>query len=157
VIATFSPTKLSNIHSFSVTENYAIFFFYPVIIDPKARGWREQMFSPSEKSAKFQNPWVKRMCPQACTKAKFWDEIQTKLLRVFLLAIHSHLYGFDLRFLVLQTHATSYSFYSSVNVHCTGERRITDRNHSPFPIHTETSSLITLKILPRNLNEIVRS
>jgi carotenoid cleavage dioxygenase-like enzyme len=48
VIATFSPTKLSNIHSFSVTENYAIFFFYPVIIDPKARGWRKQ-------SAKFRN------------------------------------------------------------------------------------------------------
>jgi carotenoid cleavage dioxygenase-like enzyme len=58
VIATFSPTKLSNIHSFSVTENYAIFFFYPVIIDPKARGWREQMFSPSEKkSAKFKISW----------------------------------------------------------------------------------------------------
>ncbi len=34
-------------------------------------------------------------------------------------------------------------------------------NHTPFPmvyeIHTETSSLITFKIMPRNLNEIVRS
>jgi carotenoid cleavage dioxygenase-like enzyme len=68
VIATFSPTKLSNIHSFSVTENYAIFFFYPVIIDPKARGWREQMFSPTEKSAKFQNQWVKGMCPQSSAR-----------------------------------------------------------------------------------------
>jgi len=35
VIATFVPTKLSNIHSFSITENYAIFFFYPVVIDGK--------------------------------------------------------------------------------------------------------------------------
>jgi hypothetical protein len=34
-------------------------------------------------------------------------------------------------------------------------------NHNPFPkvleIHTETSSLKTLKIKPRNLKEIVRS
>jgi carotenoid cleavage dioxygenase-like enzyme len=61
VIATFSPTKLSNIHSFSVTENYAIFFFYPVIIDPKARGWRgNRCFRKPEKStAKFQKLWVK--------------------------------------------------------------------------------------------------
>jgi hypothetical protein len=45
-------------------------------------------------------------------------EIQTKVLRVFLLAIHSHLYRFSFRFLYLQTHATSYSF-------CNGERRKT--------------------------------
>jgi hypothetical protein len=37
-------------------------------------------------------------------------EIQTTVLRVFLLAIHSHLYSFSLRFLFIQTHATSYSF-----------------------------------------------
>ncbi len=36
VVATFQPHRLSNIHSFSITENYAIFFFYPVIIDPQA-------------------------------------------------------------------------------------------------------------------------
>jgi hypothetical protein len=42
----------------------------------------------------------------------------TSLLRVFLLGIHSHLYSFALRFLFLQTHATSYSFYSSVS-YCT--------------------------------------
>ncbi len=45
-------------------------------------------------------------------EAEFLDEIQTKVLRVFLLAIHSHLYSFSLRFLFPQTHATSYSFYS---------------------------------------------
>jgi hypothetical protein len=44
--------------------------------------------------------------------AEFFDEIQTNVLRVFLLAIHSHFYSFALRFLFLQTHATSNSFYS---------------------------------------------
>ncbi len=58
-------------------------------------------------------------------EAEFLDENQKKVLRVFLLAIHSHLYSFALRFLFLQTHATSYSFYSSFNVHCKGERRKT--------------------------------
>jgi hypothetical protein len=43
-------------------------------------------------------------------EAVFLDEIQTKALRVFLLAIHSHLYSFALRFLFLQTHATFYLF-----------------------------------------------
>jgi hypothetical protein len=42
------------------------------------------------------------------------DEIQTKIFRVCLLAIQSHLYSFALRFLFLQTHATSYSFYSEL-------------------------------------------
>jgi hypothetical protein len=37
-----------------------------------------------------------------CTEAKFLDKIQTKVLRVFLLAIHSHLESFALRFLFLQ-------------------------------------------------------
>jgi hypothetical protein len=44
-------------------------------------------------------------------EAEFLDEIQTI---VFLLAIHSHLFSFAVRFLYLQTHATSDSFYSSV-------------------------------------------
>jgi hypothetical protein len=35
------------------------------------------------------------------TEAEFLDEIQTKFLRVFLLAIYSHLYRFALRFLFL--------------------------------------------------------
>ncbi len=47
-------------------------------------------------------------------EAEFLDEIKTKALRVFLLAIHSHLYSFALRFLILQTHATSNDFCSSV-------------------------------------------
>jgi hypothetical protein len=35
------------------------------------------------------------------------DEIQRKVLRIFLLVIHSHLYSLVLRFLFLQTQATS--------------------------------------------------
>jgi hypothetical protein len=88
-------------------------------------------------------------------EAEFMDEIQTKVSRVFLLAIHSHLYSSALRFLFPQTHTTSYSFYSSVTVHYKGERRKT------FPmvkeIYTETSSLRTLKSMTINLKEIVRS
>jgi hypothetical protein len=58
-------------------------------------------------------------------EAEFLDEIQTKVLRMFLLAVHSDLSKFALRFLFLQTHATSHSFYSSVTVHCKGKRRKT--------------------------------
>jgi hypothetical protein len=36
-----------------------------------------------------------------CSVAEFLDDIHTKVLRVFLLAIHSHLYSFALRFLFL--------------------------------------------------------
>ncbi len=60
----------------------------------------------------------------------------------------------------LQTHATSYSFDSS----CTLQRRKEENlieNQTPFPIvwqiHTETSNLRTLKMMLRDLNEIVRS
>ncbi len=57
-------------------------------------------------------------------EAEFLDEIQTKFLIVFLLVIHSHLRSFALRFIFLQTHATSP--VSTVHtVHCEGERRET--------------------------------
>jgi hypothetical protein len=49
-------------------------------------------------------------------EAEFLDEIQTKVFRVCLLVIHSHLYSLAVRCLFLQTHATSYSFNSSVTV-----------------------------------------
>jgi hypothetical protein len=44
------------------------------------------------------------------TEAEFLDEIQTKVLRVFLLAMTVTLYSFAMIFQFLQTHATSYSF-----------------------------------------------
>jgi hypothetical protein len=50
----------------------------------------------------------------AYTEAELLDEILTKVLRVFLLAIRSHLYSFALRFIFLQTHATSCGFYSAL-------------------------------------------
>jgi hypothetical protein len=45
-------------------------------------------------------------------EAEFLDGIQTSVLWFFIPVIHSHLYSFALRFLFLQTHATSYSFSS---------------------------------------------
>jgi hypothetical protein len=44
-------------------------------------------------------------------EAEFLDGISKKVFRVFLLAVQGHLYSFALRFIFLQTHATSYSFY----------------------------------------------
>jgi hypothetical protein len=65
------------------------------------------------------NHGLVHQCPamvegRKCTEAEFLDEIQKKVLRVFLLTIQSHLYSFALRFLFLQTHATSYSFKSAL-------------------------------------------
>jgi hypothetical protein len=66
-------------------------------------------------------------------EAEFLDEIQTKDLRVFLLAIHSYLFSFALRLIFFQTHATSYSLYSSVTV-LKEKGGTLDKNHAPFPI-----------------------
>ncbi len=44
-------------------------------------------------------------------RGQILGQIQTKVLRVFLLAIHSQLDSFALRFLFLQTPATSYRFF----------------------------------------------
>ena len=35
MVGEFIPEKLSSVHSFSVTEDYAVFFFYPAVIDAK--------------------------------------------------------------------------------------------------------------------------
>jgi hypothetical protein len=51
-------------------------------------------------------------------EVEFLDEILTKVLKVVYVAIHSHLYIFALRFIFLHTHGTSWSFYSSLTVHC---------------------------------------
>ncbi len=70
-------------------------------------------------------------CPQLKTNLglcgrpsdyQHWGQIlgrnPDKSLKSFLLGIHSHLYWFAVRFLFLQSHASSYSF-------CKGERRKT--------------------------------
>ncbi len=65
-------------------------------------------------------------------EAQFLDESHTKVLTFFLLAIHN----LALKFLYLQAHETSYSFYSSIIVHCKGERRKPDRkpDRKPYPL-----------------------
>ncbi len=89
----------------------------------------------------------------ANTEAEFLDKIQTKVLRVFLLTIHSHLCSFALRFLFLKF--TQPLKVSRVPLLYTvkEKRGKPDRK----TIFTKTSSLRTLKIMPRNLNEMVCS
>jgi hypothetical protein len=55
---------------------------------------------------------IRKSCPKAILvyRGRILGRIQTKVLRDFLLAIHSHLYSFALRFQFLQTHATSLRF-----------------------------------------------
>jgi hypothetical protein len=67
------------------------------------------------------------------SEAEFLDELQTKVFRVFLLAIHSHFYNFALRFIFLQTHATSYSFDSSATFHFKEKGGKADRKPYPLP------------------------
>ncbi len=50
------------------------------------------------------------------SRGEYLDEIQTKVLRVFLLAIHSQLYSFALIFLFLQTHANLLQFLQSMHL-----------------------------------------
>jgi hypothetical protein len=59
-------------------------------------------------------------------RPKSWMKSRQKVLGVFRLAIH----GLALRFLFLQTHATSHSFYNSVTVHCKGGKP----ERKPFPL-----------------------
>ena len=37
VLTTFTPKKTSLVHSFSITEDYVVFFFYPLDVDPVVR------------------------------------------------------------------------------------------------------------------------
>jgi hypothetical protein len=83
------------------------------------------------------------------------DEIQTKVLRVFLLAIHSHLYSFALRFLFFKL--TQPLMISIVQLLYTVKEKGGKPDRKPYPLHTKTSSLRTLKITPKNLNKTVSS
>jgi hypothetical protein len=67
------------------------------------------------------------------SETEFFEIIRTKVFRVFLLAIQSHLYWWNL-------------------LHPPFEKKWFETS-----LDTETSSLRTLKIMPRNLNEVVRS
>ncbi len=54
--------------------------------------------------------------------------------KVLFFAIHSHLYSFALRFLFLQTHATSYSFLSSLLYTVKEKGGNLIENNTPFTI-----------------------
>ncbi len=65
-----------------------------------------------------------RTPPSAPPEAEFFDEIQKKVLRVFLIDIHSHPYSFVLRlyfFKLMQPLTLSIVRY----LHCKGDRRKT--------------------------------
>ncbi len=66
-------------------------------------------------------------------EAEFLDEIQSKVLRIFLLAIQRHLHSFALRFIFLQTRATSYSFYSVLVYTVKEKGGKHDRKSHPLP------------------------
>ncbi len=103
-----------------------------------------------------------------CRDRNLWRNPRTKFLRVFLLAIDSHLSRFALRFYFFKlTQPFTYFFkltqpltyvFSSVTVHCKGERRKTDRKPYPIPYglknHTEASENPQHVQTP---NDIVRS
>jgi hypothetical protein len=55
-------------------------------------------------------------------EAEFFGEIQSKVLRVFLPAVQSHLYGFALRLFFFKSTQPLLQF---ITVHCKGERRKT--------------------------------
>ncbi len=89
-------------------------------------------------------------------EAEFLDKIQTKVLRVFLLAVHSHLYSFAKSFLFFQTHATSYSFFSMLLYTVKKKGRRPERKSHPLPYGFKKSiqKLLvwrTPKIMFRNL------
>jgi hypothetical protein len=73
-------------------------------------------------------------CIDLCPEAEFLDEIQTQVLRDFLLVTQSHLYNFALRFLFLQTHATSYRFFRALLNTVKEKEENLIENHTPFPM-----------------------
>ena len=82
------------------------------------------------------------------------DEIQTKAKRAFLLAIQSHLYSFALKFY----------FFKITQPLVKLKEKGGKPDRKPYPLSyglrnliKTTSSLRLLKIIPRNLNEIVHT
>jgi hypothetical protein len=66
------------------------------------------------------------------SEAEFFDEIQTKVSRVFLLPVQNDVYSFALRFLFLQTPATSYSVYSALVY--TVKEKVGKPDRKPHPL-----------------------
>jgi hypothetical protein len=86
------------------------------------------------------------------------DEIQTKIKEGFPPCYSKSTLQLCLEILFLKTHATSCSFFSALLYTVKEKGGKPDRKPHPFQkIHTETSSLKTLKIMPRNPKESGRS
>ncbi len=65
-------------------------------------------------------------------EAEFSDEIQTKVLRVFLLDIHRHLYSFSLRFLSFKF--TQFLTVSKVQLLYTVNEKGGKPDRKPYPL-----------------------
>ncbi len=106
-------------------SQYSDCFILKIWISATLRSlWRFQSFHWSGWCISLFDCWKCWIFKNA-TRGRILVEIQTKVFRVFLLAFHIVLCSFAFRFIILQTRATSYSFYTSVTVHCKGERRKT--------------------------------
>jgi hypothetical protein len=69
----------------------------------------------------------------AFTEAEFLDGIQAKALRVFLLAIHSHLNSFALIFLFLKNSRNLLQFLYNALLY-TVKEKVGKPEHTPFPM-----------------------
>jgi hypothetical protein len=88
-------------------------------------------------------------------EAEFLDKIPTKVFRVFLLAIHSHLYvqlSLEISIFKLSQPLTVSSVQLLYNVKEKGGKP--DRKPYPLPYGLRNLYQRTRKIMPRNLNEI---
>ncbi len=74
------------------------------------------------------------MCPAPGlhTEAEFLDEIQTRVLIVFILATHSPLYGFALRFYFFKL--TQPLTYSTVQLQYAVEEKGRKPDRNPYPL-----------------------
>ncbi len=106
-------------------------------------------------------------CTPAVQRPNSWTKSRQKSFRVFLLAIQCHLYIFACPEISIssnsRTQPCTYIFYCSVTVRTLQRRKEENliENHITFAmvkdIHKENLSLRILKIMPKNLNEIVFS
>jgi hypothetical protein len=90
-------------------------------------------------------------------KGRILGRNRDKNLKSFLLAIQSQLYSFALGFLFLTQPLTVSTVHCKEESRKTGSKTIPTSQWFKKSMHTETSSLRTLKGMPRTLNEIVRS
>jgi hypothetical protein len=98
-----------------------IYVYITLFFIRRLTGWRGSGERLAAVSTWIQGNWLqnKTVAPEA----EFLDEIQTKVFRVFLLVIHSHLYNFALYFFKL-TQSLTVSRVPLL-VQCKGEKRKT--------------------------------